>query len=141
MNVNFCLHRLTDTQHTLYQLTADLDDLNAQLNFMMTAHPGKHVILSGDFNACLLKNKGGTAGAKLLEVLRLNGLVPVNLNRPTYRPAASLIDVIATSQREKVVRSGVTRCHLGGPHDYTRVMIRQSGKSRADKVSLPESVV
>ena len=55
MNVNFCLH----PTNTLHQLTADLDDLNAQLNFMMTAHPGKHVILSGDFNPISGRGGGG----------------------------------------------------------------------------------
>ena len=55
----------------------------------------------------------------------------MNLDRPTYRPAASLLDVVATNQSDRVVRAGVTRCHLGGPHDYTRIMIRQGRDSRA----------
>ena len=75
--------------NTLHQLTADLDDLNAQLNFMMTAHPGKHVILSGDFNACLLKNKGGTAGAKLLEVLRLEPFTGQNSGTHSTPPRSA----------------------------------------------------
>ena len=119
--------------NTVRQLTADLDDLNAQLSFMIAAHPRKQVILAGDFNACLLKVGGATPGARLRETLRVNGLVPVNVKTPTYRPASTLIDVIATNQSERVVRSGVTRCHLGGPHDYTRTMIRQGCDSRAGK--------
>ena len=119
--------------NTVQQLTADLDDLNAQLNFMRAANPCKLVILAGDFNACLLKGGHATPGARLLETLRSNGLVPVNRKRPTYRPAASLIDVVATSQSERVVRAGVTRCHLGGPHDYTRLMIRQGCDRRAGR--------
>ena len=117
--------------NTVQQLAADLDDLNAQLNLMTAAHPRKMVILAGDLNACLLKARGAAPGARLLETLRSNGLTPVNLDRPTYRPAASLLDVVATNQSDRVVRAGVTRCHLGGPHDYTRIMIRQGRDSRA----------
>ena len=117
--------------NTVQQLDTDMDDLNAQLNFMIAAHPGRLVILAGDFNACLLKARGAAPGTKLLETLRANGLMPVNQKRPTYRPAASLIDVIATNQNERVARAGVTRCHMGGPHDYTRVFVRQDCEGRA----------
>ena len=49
-----------------------------------------------------------------------------------YRPAGSLIDVIATSQPGLVIRSGVTRCHYGGPHDITRLMLRQYRRRPTD---------
>ena len=64
-------------------------------------------------------------------ILNINRLVPVNEKTPTYRPAGSLIDVIAISKPDQLVRAGVTRCHYGGPHDITRLMIR-SGRSNRD---------
>ena len=48
---------------------------------------------------------------------------------PTYRPARSLLDIVATSFPDCVQRSGVTRCHYGSPHDLTRVVIRLSRHS------------
>ena len=91
--------------NTVRQLSADMDDLNDQLNAMITSHPRMNVILAGDFNACLLK-ADATPGTRLREVLAFNGLYPVNVRTPTYRPAGSLIDVIATSQPSQVIRSG-----------------------------------
>ena len=73
--------------NTVRQISADLDDLNAQLNFMIATHPRCNVVLTGDFNACLLKTGAGTPGAKLREILNVNRLVPVNVKTPTYRPA------------------------------------------------------
>ena len=121
--------------NTVQQVTADMDDLNDQLNVMLASHPGKTVILSGDLNACLLKTDAGTPGARLREVLAINGMSPVNTRIPTYRPAGSLIDIVAVSQPEYVIRSGVTHCHYGGPHDITRMMIRQGHDSRAGSVA------
>ena len=45
--------------NTVQQLTADLDDLNAQLIFMTATHPRMQVILAGEFNACILKSGNG----------------------------------------------------------------------------------
>ena len=73
-----------------------MDDLNEQLNVMLLMHPRTNVILTGDFNACLLKTNTNTPGARLSEIFTLNGLILVNVSVPTYRPAGSLIDVIAT---------------------------------------------
>ena len=116
--------------NTVRQLSADMDDLNDQLNAMITLHPRMTVFLTGDFNACLLKTDL-TPGARLSEVLALNGLVPVNVRTPTYRPAGSLLDVIAINQPSRVIRSGVTRCHYGGPHDITRLLVRHGSRRPA----------
>ena len=47
-----------------------------------------------------------------------------NTLHPTYRPASSLLDILATSRHDLVTRAGVTRCHYGTPHDYTRLALR-----------------
>ena len=98
---------------------------------MIAAHPRCNIVLAGDFNACLLKTGSGTPGAKLREILNINRLIPVNVKTPTYRPLGSLLDIIATSRPEQVVRAGVTHCFYGGPHDITRLMIRQ-GRDRRE---------
>ena len=46
-----------------------------------------------------------------------------NCTRATYRPSGSLLDVIATNRPDLVSRSGVTRCHYGSPHDFSRVIL------------------
>ena len=37
------------------QLTADFDDLEGQIQFMIAKHPRSTLVLCGDFNRCLLK--------------------------------------------------------------------------------------
>ena len=44
--------------NTVRQLTADLEDLEAQIQFMTAKHPRSTLVLCGDFNRCLLKTPG-----------------------------------------------------------------------------------
>ena len=114
-------------KNTGEQLTADLDDLEAQLQHMLVIHPGLTVVLGGDINCCMLKSDNNNSpGNRLRSLLDRHGLQICNTAVPTYRPAGSLLDILATNRSELVDRAGVTRCHYGTPHDYTRLALRLS---------------
>ena len=82
-------------------------------------------------NCCLLKRDDTPAnpGHLLSQLLANYSLQPCNTTNATYRPANSLLDIVATSFPDNVQRSGVTTCHYGSPHDITRVLIRFGGHS------------
>ena len=104
------------------QLTADFDDLEGQIQFMIAKHPRSTLVLCGDFNRCLLKTslRDNHSIQRLFETY---GIAVTNCTRATYRPSGSLLDVIATNRPDLVSRSGVTRCHYGSPHDFSRVIL------------------
>ena len=118
-------------KNTTGQLTSDLDDLENQLQHMSLHFPRSDIIVAGDMNCCLLKQDATPAspGHMLSQLLINYSLRPCNVTYPTYRPARSLLDIVATSFPDCVQRSGVTRCHYGSPHDLTRVVIRLSRHS------------
>ena len=118
--------------NTVAQLTADFDDIESQLQFMIASHPGTAVILAGDLNACLLSANSGlnTPGHKLRQIIQTYGLHACNSTSPTYRPAGTLIDIVITNQPELIVKCDVTRCHYGGPHDFTRALVRLGPKTK-----------
>ena len=118
--------------NTASQLALDFDDLESQLQFMLASHPGEPVIIAGDLNACLLSTASSTStpSYKLGEIMRTYGLSACNTTSPTYRPAGTLIDVIITNQPELVVKCDVTRCHYGGPHDFTRALVRYGPRTK-----------
>ena len=47
--------------NTASQLALDFDDLESQLQFMLSSHPGVTVIIAGDLNACLLSTGSSTS--------------------------------------------------------------------------------
>ena len=108
--------------NTMHQKSSDLDDLEQQLQFMIAQHPRSTLLVCGDMNLCLLK----AAREKRNELehrLSMYNIHVTNRTVPTYRPASSLLDVIATNRPDLVRRAGVTRCHYGGPHDFSRVIL------------------
>ena len=111
--------------NTSRQLSLDLEDLECQMQFMFARFPRSSILITGDFNDCLLKTRKTTSVSTLSNLLSSYGLSIVNVTEPTYRPAGSLLDVMATNQQDRVIRAGVTRCHYGGPHDFTRVLWRR----------------
>ena len=114
-------------KNTQSQLNADLEDLENQIQHLSAQFPKSSFIVAGDMNCCLLKD-GNTAPSRLLrQLLTTYALELTNTTAPTYRPARSLPDIIATSFPESVLRSGVTRCHYGSPHDITRIAVRLRG--------------
>ena len=114
--------------NTAGQLAADLEDLENQLQFMLASYPRATLVVCGDFNNCLLKSARAGSPNPLSSMLDTYGLRVTNSSRATYRPASSLLDVIATNRPELVQRAGVTRCHYGGPHDFTRVMLSRASR-------------
>ena len=123
--------------NTQQQLTADFDDLEGQLQHMLTVHPDSTLMIAGDLNVCLLRKPTppatSTPGDRLRLLVSTYGLHICNTTTPTYRPAATLLDVLITNRRDQVIRSGVTRCHYGGPHDFSRMVLRQSGRNASHR--------
>ncbi|KAF0295997.1 putative RNA-directed DNA polymerase from transposon X-element [Amphibalanus amphitrite] len=117
-------------KNTVQQVAADLEDLEAQLQHIIATHPGLTIIIGGDLNCCLLKTGSNTPGERLSALLTQHGLQSCNTRLPTYRPAGSLLDILATNRGDLVTRAGVTRCHYGGPHDITRLALRVTGIKR-----------
>ena len=120
-------------KNTAEQLTADIDDLESQLQHMLAFSPGVTVVLAGDLNCCLLKPTTDSPGQQLTRLLENYGLRISNTVRPTYRLASSLLDIVATNKPDQVTRAGVTRCHYGTPHDFTRVELRFGGAGRPSR--------
>ncbi|KAF0314250.1 Laminin subunit gamma-1 [Amphibalanus amphitrite] len=67
---------------------------------------------------------------RLRQLLTTYGLTISNNRHPTYRPAGSLLDIVAVSRPDYLLRAGVTRCHYGTPHDYTRAVLQCTGRTR-----------
>ena len=91
-------------KNTVQQVTADLDDLELQIQHMIAAHPDLTIVIGGDMNCCLLKSGADTPGDRLRGLLAQHGLQTCNTRQPTYRPAGSLLDIIATSREDTVTR-------------------------------------
>ena len=98
---------------TMHQKSTDLDDLEQQLQFMIARYPRSTIVVCGDLNMCLLKAARENRD-ELEHRLNLYDIHITNRVVPTYRPASSLLDIIATNRPDVVRRVGVTRCHLGG---------------------------
>ena len=119
-------------KNTVHQVTADLDDFEAQLQHMIAAYPDLTIIIGGDMNCCLLRpGQNSSSGKRLSDLLSQHGMQCCNTRQPTYRPAGSLLDILATNRSELVTRAGVTRCHYGTPHDITRLALRLTGFRRS----------
>ena len=114
--------------NTVRQLSTDLDDLECQMQFMLASYPRATFLITGDFNDCLLRAKSGGSPSALQSLFSAYQMQITNQKQATYRPAGSLLDVIATNRPDLVRRTGVTRCHYGGPHDYTRVLIENDNQ-------------
>jgi len=126
--------------NTHEQLTADFEDLEAQLQHVLTRYPRTTVIIAGDLNTCLLKSPTSNTGSAprdwLHQLVATYGLHICNQVAPTYRPTSSLLDVIITNRPELVTRTDVARCHYGGPHDFTRVSLSQNDLSVNDRTEI-----
>ncbi|XP_043200922.1 uncharacterized protein LOC122369881 [Amphibalanus amphitrite] len=112
-----------------------------QLQHLMAQHPGATVVVAGDFNLCI-KKREPHLGAQLTQLLSTYGFHLANTTCATYRPAGTLLDIIATNRPDAVTRRGVTRCHYGSPHDFTRIVLRHvsaAGRRRAVTEARPIS--
>ena len=122
-------------RNTAQQLAADLNDLEYQVQFMLANYPGSTLLITGDLNHCMLKAKRDATNDILMRLFSSYGIHVTNTVSSTYRPSGSLLDIIGTNQPELVCRAGVTRCHYGTPHDFTRMILRFEG--RVTKSSRP----
>ena len=106
--------------NTVAQITADLDDLEQQIQLVLTRFPGV-IALAGDHNLNQLK-VNCRHSQRFANLLNTYELRLINSTVPTYRPALSVIDGIAISRTCHVIRSGVIHCHYS-PHNISRVFI------------------
>ena len=109
--------------NTRQQVDADLDDFEMQLQHFLAQYPGATVVVAGDFNLCIKKQETHL-GAQLTQILSNYDFHLANTTFATYRPAGTLLDIIATNRPDAVTRRGVTKCHYGTPHDFTRIALR-----------------
>ena len=121
--------------NTTHQIAADLDDLESQIQHMVTNFPRATLMIGGDLNCCLLRTRNSTSVNPLQRLCDTYGLTVTNKTHATYRPSGSLLDVIITSRPDLIRRAGVTRCHYGGPHDFTRVLMDRDGTATAQRQS------
>ena len=110
--------------NTVAQISADLDDLEMQIQSVLSQHPGL-IVLAGDHNLNQLDQSTRAHGLRLAELFDTYGFYQCNRTVPTYRPALSLLDVIAVNRERCVLRSGVTHCHYS-PHNLSRAIISVS---------------
>ena len=105
------------------QLGADLDQLESELEFMLSQHRGL-VVICADTNCDMRYTTGNTTGAHLSSLLQKFQLDQI-IDSPTFRSSGTIIDIIATNDRTSVVARGVQHCHFS-PHDFARALFRVS---------------
>ena len=101
---------------TSARVTADLDELERQVQHVLTRHSGL-IILTGDVNINLADNSSATN--RLRELLSTYSLQQ-HIRGPIYEPSGSTIDVICSNSG--VVRSGSLHCDFS-PHRWSRVIV------------------
>ena len=88
------------------------------------------IVIAGDLNCNMLACTANSPGQRHRHVMATYGMIIGNTQHPTYRPAGTLLDIVATNRPDKMIRAGVTRCHYGTPHDYTRVALQCTGRTK-----------
>ena len=104
---------------TQARVTADLAELEQQLQHVLARHSGP-IIIAGDFNINL--KSSGTATEQLWQLIRGYSLQQ-HTTGATFRASGSTIDAILTNQR--VDRAGVVHCDYS-PHNWSRVIMSVS---------------
>ena len=97
-------------------MSADLDELEEQIQHVLTRHSGP-IVLAGDLN--INTNSNTTANTRLRQLLSTYSLQQ-HVTGPTFRSSGSIIDVICTSHG--VTRAGVLHCTYS-PHNWTRALL------------------
>ena len=90
------------------QLTADLEQLESELQTVLAEHRGL-LVLAGDLNCDLRVTTGNTPGGHLTSLLQRYSLSQT-IRDPTYPGSGSLLDVIVTNCAGMVVQSSVHQC-------------------------------
>ena len=117
---------------TAARVTADLDELERQVQHVLTRHSGL-IILTGDMNIDLADNNNISASSKLRELLSTYSLQQ-HIRGPTYEPSGSTIDVICSNSG--TVRSGTLHCDFR-PHRWSRVIVTCRTTDRSSAVCRP----
>ena len=92
--------------NTTHQIAADLDDLESQIQHMVTNFPRATLMIGGDLNCCLLRTRNSTSVNPLQRLCDTYGLNVTNKTHATYRPSGSLLGVIITSRPDLIRRCG-----------------------------------
>ena len=103
---------------TTARISADLDELERQLQHILTRHSGL-ILLTGDVNINMADNNNSTASSKFRELLSTYSMQQ-HIRGPTYEPSGSTIDVICSNS--SVERSGSLQCDFS-PHRWTRAIV------------------
>ena len=101
---------------TQARVTADLDELEQQLQHVITRHSGP-IIVAGDININTRDNS--TAATRLSELHTAYSVVQ-HISEPTFRSSGSTIDIISSNRG--VERAGTLHCHYS-PHNWSRVLL------------------
>ena len=83
--------------NTSTQVNADLEDLECQVQYMFANHAGAMLVIAGDLNCCQFKSAADSPGQRLRRLLTTYGMTVSNIRHPTYRPAGTLLDIVAIS--------------------------------------------
>ena len=103
------------------QLTADLEQLESELQTVLADHRGL-LVLAGDLNCDLRDTTGNTAGGHLTRLFQSYSLSQ-SISDSTYPGSGSVLDVIVTNCADSVVRAGVRQCDFSD-HHITRALVR-----------------
>ncbi|KAF0299822.1 hypothetical protein FJT64_027538 [Amphibalanus amphitrite] len=104
---------------TQARVTADLAELEQQLQYILTRHSGP-IVIAGDIN---INMKTDSAAAEQFRQLLRGYSLQQHTTEPTFRASGSIIDVIITNQ--SVDRAGVVHCDYS-PHNWSRVLLSVS---------------
>ena len=104
---------------TVARVTADLDELERQLQHVLAQHGGP-VVLAGDVNISTATDSDSTAARRLRELLNIYELQQ-QIRGPTYEPSGSSIDILCTNSG--AVRAGSLTCDFS-PHRWLRALVR-----------------
>ncbi|KAF0289758.1 Dimethylglycine dehydrogenase, mitochondrial [Amphibalanus amphitrite] len=110
---------------TQARVTADLDELERQLQHNVTRHSGP-IIIAGDININTRDTSSSTATR--LQELFAAYTIQQHIKDATFRSSGSTIDVIATNRG--VERAGTLHCHFS-PHNWTRALVLVPGRRPA----------
>ena len=95
---------------------ADLDELERQLQHVLTGHSGP-IVLAGDANINLASD---TTAARRLSELFVTYELQQHIRGPTFEPSGSSIDIMCSTTGAS--RTGTLPCHFS-PHRWLRALV------------------
>ncbi|KAF0305452.1 hypothetical protein FJT64_022911 [Amphibalanus amphitrite] len=101
---------------TQTQVSADLDELEEQIQHVLTRHSGP-IVIAGDLN---INISGDTTASTRLRQLLTAYSFKQHVTGPTYPSSGSTIDLICTTHG--AARAGTLNCTYS-PHNWTRALL------------------